>query len=105
MGVIQMTKLEEFKIKAKELGSQMESSPSFSDEDRRFDTWQSADNGGCGTGDCHCSPGLWITASEGKETVIAHFGSDWGRGGYGNWTRDDYKSWMELSEFSKNLKG
>ena len=69
-----MTKLEEFQEMAEKLGAQLRSVPAFEKKDK-FDVWESADSGGCGSSGCRCSPGLWVSAQEGDKISIAHFGT------------------------------
>jgi hypothetical protein len=49
--------------------------------DSEFRWWMSASSGGCGSPGCQCSPGLWISASQGNEGAVAHFRDHW------NWLR------------------
>ena len=36
---------------------------------------QSAPEGGCGTGRCQCSPGHWLSLSDGEHVFVVHFES------------------------------
>lgn len=65
--------------------------------DTKFRWWASADTGGCGSPGCHCSPGLWVAASQGEEIAIAHFGEGpFKRGSEGFFTRKDYLNWLKF---------
>ena len=94
--------LERFRKKAESLGAVCEEESSYSDN-LKFDTWHSSKDGDCGLPGCRCSPGLWVTARQGDKTLVAHFGTDWERGGEGYFTKDDLKKWHELVKFAKEL--
>jgi hypothetical protein len=70
--------------------------------DSKFRWWMSADSGGCGSPGCRCSPGLWISASQGNEGAVAHFGNGpFGRGADGFFTRRDYWNWLRFRRLLK----
>jgi len=66
------------------------------DRDEGFAAWVSPSNGGCGSTGCRCSPGLWISVSEGARGVTAHFGADFERGGEGTFDDRDIDAWRKL---------
>jgi hypothetical protein len=41
-----------------------------------FQAWASDPMGGCGSPGCRCSPGLWVSATQGAEGLRANFGTD-----------------------------
>lgn len=93
--------LEAFKRRAAELGAEMEEIPALPDPDGKprpaFRAWASAPRGGCGEPDCRCSPGLWVSAAGPDGAgVTAHFGTDYKRGGAGDWTDGDRDRFRRL---------
>jgi hypothetical protein len=91
------TKLNAFVKRAKELGAKVEKGENES-SNKDFYMWSSSPNGGCGLSECHCSPGLWISATERNERVTVHFGSNYKRGGTGDYTQTDYENFLKLVE-------
>ena len=89
--------LSAFKAEARRLGATLtESDNAAYDKPSPFYVWHSADNGGCGSSGCRCSPGLWVSAKEGAVVVVAHFGRDTERGGEGYFEERDYDNWRSL---------
>jgi hypothetical protein len=104
--------LEAFKVAARELGATKVETWKYDEEDVRagrqrapdpkFRWWMSADSGGCGSSGCQCSPGLWISASQGNEIAVAHFGyGPFGRGTNGFFTRRDHRNWLRFQRLLK----
>lgn len=57
---------------------------------------RSAPYGGCGLPNCRCSPGLWVSFFAGNRFAIAHFGTDYERGGGGLFDEFDFDRWRAL---------
>ena len=67
-------KLLRFEKHAKELGAITER---FAvGKHTKFQIIHSSTHGGCDLPRCNCSPGLWISAFQGKEGVTSSFGSN-----------------------------
>ena len=86
----------EFRGRAIQLGAAV---TEYGDFNRSGEVWvkTSAPRGGCPSG-CSCTPGLWVSMSDGAHIAIAHFGSDWERGGKGRFTEEDFGHWRTLSQ-------
>lgn len=96
------SKLEMFVKKAKELGATCVEFVALK-PDTAFNAFESAPYGGCGSRGCRCSPGIWVSAVEGNQGFVAHFGKDWQRGGDGTFTPQDFHAWEALVEYAHKL--
>lgn len=104
--------LEAFRVAARKLGAAKVETWKHDEEDVRagrqsapdskFKWWTSAVSGGCGSSGCQCSPGLWVSASQGNGGAVAHFGEGpFGRGTDSFFTRRDYRSWLSFQRLLK----
>lgn len=95
--------LVDFVREAKRLGATVEETDDAGTSwappaDRPFSTLVSPYQGGCGSDGCRCSPGLWISGFEGTKHAVAHFGSDYERGGEGFFDEGDHQRWKALRD-------
>lgn len=93
-----ITTITAFIARAKKLGARIEGpQPVWDGKDRsKLFAWASSPNGGCGSPGCSCSPGLWVAATEGTQHVLAHFGVDFERGGWGVFDDHDIDAFRKL---------